>query len=418
MATTLVYGEQITVLCELGFPVDPFTLDSATLGVLDTNFLDGTLTGTDVSEFVMEASINRGRSDEFETFRAGTFIMRLIDNDRQFDPLNTASPYYDIATGKSGVTPRRKVTVLSGGVAIFTGRITEINVNYDYQLSTVTITCADDFVLLANTAIEAAVTPTQQLSGARLSYLLDLPEIAYPATRNIDTGTVTLGNYVIADNTNALGYLQRIAESEQGLCFIAANGDLTFTDRTTATFATISAVFSDATSHTDISYQGLGVAYGQQFLYNRVQAVRQGGTIQTSDDAASQTEFGISTLTFDDLLLSDDTETLALTADLLAAYSEPQFRFDDLALLVSAMSAPDRATVIGLEIGDVVQITRSFAVGAPSSVTALYAIDRISHQITPATHRVTLGLFNTAILYQFLLDDAIYGVLDSSNALA
>jgi len=82
------------------------------------------------------------------------------------------------------------------------------------------------------------------------------------------------------------------------------------------------------------------------------------------------------------------------------------------------MSAPDRTTIIGLEIGDVVQITRTFAVGTPSSVTALYAIDRISHQITPATHRVTLGLFNAAILYEFTLDDAIYGVLDSSNALA
>lgn len=418
MATTLVYGEQIQVLCELGFPVNPFTLDDADLGVLDQNYLDGTLLGVDVAEYVMEAAINRGRSDEFETFRAGTFRMRLIDNDRQFDPLNTASPYYDIATGKSGVTPRRKVTVLSGGVEIFTGRITDIDVNYDYQLSTVDITCADDFVLLANTAIEAAVTPTQELSGARVSYLLDLPEIAYPATRNIDTGTVTLGNYQIAANTNALAYLQRIAESEQGLCFIAGNGDLTFTDRITAAFATIEAVFSDAAGHTDISYQGLGVAYGQQFLYNRVQAIREGGTIQTSDDAASQTEYGISTLTFDNLLLADDTQTLALTADLLDAYSEPQFRFDDLVLMVSAMSAPDRATIIGLEIGDVVQITRTFAVGSPSSVTALYAIDRISHQITPATHRVTLGLFNTEVVYEFTLDDAIYGVLDSSNALA
>jgi len=418
MATTLVYGEQITVLCELGFAVDPFTLDSASLGLLDTNFLDGTLTGTDVSEFVMDMSIRRGRADEFETFRAGTLAMRLIDNDRQFDPLNTSSPYYDIATSRSGVQPRRKVTVLSGGVEIFTGRITEIDVNYDYQLSTVTLTCADDFVLLANTAVEAAVTPTQELSGARVSYLLDLPEIGYPATRNIATGTVTLGNYVIADNTNALGYLQSIAESEQGLCFISADGDLTFTDRLTAAFATISAVFSDATAHTDISYQGLGVAYGQQFLYNRVQAVRQGGTIQTSDDAASQTEYGISTLTFSDLLLSDDTETLALTADLLAAYSEPQFRFDDLRLMLSAMSAPDRATVIGLEIGDVVEITRSFSVGTPSSVTALYAVDRIDHQITPSQHTVTLGLFNTEIVYQFLLDDATFGTLDGSNALA
>lgn len=418
MATTLVYGEQIEVLCELGFPAEPFTLDSATLGVLDTDFLDGTLTGVDVSEFIMQCSINRGRSSEFETFRAGTFTMTLVDNSRQFDPLNESSPYYDTTVGRSGVTPRRKVTVSSGGVEIFTGRITEISVNYDYKLSTVTITCADDFVLLANTAITSAVTPSAQLSGARVSFLLDRPEIAYPATRDIDTGTVTLGNYQIDANTNALAYLQRIAESEQGLCFIAANGDLTFTDRLAAAFATIAAEFSDATGHTDISYQGLSVAFGQQFLFNQVQGIREGGTIQTSSDAASQTEYGISTLTFDDLLLSSDTEVLALTADLLDSYSEPQFRFDDLVLDISAMNSTDRATVIGLDIADVIQITRSFPTGTPSSVTELFAIDRITHQITPSQHRVTLGLFNTDIVFEFLLDDATFGTLDGSNALA
>jgi hypothetical protein len=159
MATTLVYGEQITVLCELGFPAEPFTLDDAGLGVLDSNYLDGTLLGTDVSEYIMELSITRGRSDEFESFRAGTMSMRLSDNDRRFDPLNTSSPFYDPITGKSGVTPRRKVTVQSGGVSIFVGRITDIAVNYDYQLSTVTITAADDFVLLANAATDLLLTP-------------------------------------------------------------------------------------------------------------------------------------------------------------------------------------------------------------------------------------------------------------------
>ena len=417
MPTTLVSGEQITVLCELGFPVNPFTLDDAVLGVLDDDYLDGTLLGDDVSEYISDLTITRGRSDEFESFRAGIMTMTLIDNARRFDPLNQSSPYWDTTTGKSGVQPRRKVTVLSGGVAIFTGRITEIDVNYDYQLSTVTITAADDFVLLANTATETLLTPIEQLSGARVSYLLDLPEITYPATRSIATGTTTLGAYDIAANTNALAYLQRISESEQGLCFIAADGTLTYTDRVTAAFATISAIFSDAVGHTDIGYEGLAVAYGQQFLYNRVQAYIEGGTVQTSEDLTSQADYGISTLTFDDLLLSTDAQALALTADLLDAYSLPEFRFDDLVVRVSAMSSVNRATVIGLDMGDVVQITRSFSTGTPASVTDLYGIDRIVHRIIANAHTVTLGLYNFQVLYPFTLDDATYGVLDSSNAL-
>jgi len=418
MATTLVYGEQITVLCELGFPADPFTLDDVDLGVLDSNYLDGTLTGTDVSEYIMELSITRGRSDEFESFRAGTMTMRLSDNERRFDPLNTSSPFYDPITGKSGVTPRRKVTVQSGGVSIFVGRITDIAVNYDYQLSTVTITAADDFVLLANAATDLLLTPVEQLSGARVSYLLDLPEVAYPATRAIDTGTATLGAFDIAQNTNALAYLQRIAESEQGLCFIAGNGDLTFTDRVTASFASISASFTDVSPSIDIRYQGLSVAYGQSFLYNRVQAFIEGGTTQTAEDIASQTEYGIATLAFDDLLLSTDAQALALTETLLDAYAVPQFRFDDLVLQISNLDSGERATVIGLEIGDVVQITRSFDVGTPSSVTDVYGIDSIKHQITPSSHTLTLGLYNAELLYEFILDDVTFGVLDSSNALA
>jgi hypothetical protein len=417
MATTLVSGEQIEVLCELGFPANPFTLDDAVLGVLDDDYLDGTLLGDDVSAYISDLTITRGRSDEFESFRAGIMTMTLVDNARRFDPLNQSSPYWDTTTGKSGVQPRRKVTVKSGGVAIFTGRITEIDVNYDYQLSTVTITAADDFVLLANTATEILLTPSEELSGARVSYLLDLPEISYPATRSIATGTTVLGAYDIAANTNALAYLQRISESEQGLCFIAADGTLTYTDRVTAAFATISAIFSDAVGHTDIGYEGLAVAYGQQFLYNRVQAYVEGGTVQTSEDLASQADYGISTLTFDDLLLSSDAQALALTADLLDAYAVPEFRFDDLQVQVSAMSSVDRATVIGLDMGDVVQITRSFDTGTPASVTELYGIDNIVHRITANSHTVKLGLYNASILYPFLLDDATYGVMDSSNAL-
>jgi hypothetical protein len=38
--------------------------------------------------------------------------------------------------------------------------------------------------------------------------------------------------------------------------------------------------------------------------------------------------------------------------------------------------------------------------------------------ITAGEHRVTVGLFNTEILYQLILDDPIFGVLDSTNALA
>ena len=418
MATTLASGEQITILAEVGFITNEFTLNDATAGVLDntTFVLDGNLVGEDISEYCQLVSITRGRQDQFAQFNAGQCSLTLINNDRRFDPINTASPYYDATAGRSGVVPRRKVTVKSGSNFLFSGRITDIDVIYNYQLSEVVITAADDFVLLANTTVEADVTPIVELSGARVDFLLDLPEIDYPATRNISTGLATLGAFQIDANTNTLTYLQQIATSEQGACFIAADGDLTFTDRLDASFATVAATFSD--TGTNIPYTALEVVYGQEFLFNRIQATIEGGTVQVANDAASQTEFGITTLALPDLLLQSNAEALTLANYLVALYANPQYRFDDLGLITSAMGSSDRNIVNALELQDVVSVTRSYSTGSPASVTEFYAVERLSHTISSGEHRVTVGLFNTEILYQLILDDAVFGVLDSTNALA
>ena len=425
MATTLAWGEQITVLMELGFEVNVFTLDSAEDGVLDQDYLGGTLVGDDVSEYCQQVTINRGRPDQLQNFNAGTCSVTLLNRDRRFDPTNQDSPYWNPVTGKSGVTPRRKVTILSGGVPLFTGRITDIDIAYEpnqptatQDNSTVMITAADDFVLLANTYIGNAITPSSQLSGARVSSILDLTEVNYPATRDIDSGTATLGGgatFEIAANTNVLTYLQNVATAEQGYFFIAADGDLTFTDRVAASFTPSSAIFSDTGS--DLPYTALSVLYGQEFLYNKVVTSIVDGTDQTANDATSQANYGISTLNLSGLLLEDDAAAATLAADLLEKYKEPQYRFDRLQTLYNALDVSDQATVTALELADVISITRTYPVGSPASVTQEYSIEAIRHSITPSEHRVEIQLAVADLVYPFTLDDAVYGVLDSTNAL-
>lgn len=425
MATVLPWGEQITVLMELGFEVNPFTLDSAELGVLDQNYLDGTLIGDDVSAYCRQVSINRGRPDQLQNFNAGTCSIVLNNFDRRFDPTNQDSPYWNPTTGKSGVTPRRKVTVLSGGVELFTGRITDIDIAYEpnqpdaaIDNSFVTITASDDFVLLANTYIGDAITPSEELSGARVTSILDLDEVNYPATRDIDTGTATLGGgatFEIAANTNVLTYLQSVATAEQGYFFIAANGDLTFTDRVTASFAANSASFAD--TGFDIPYTALSVLYGQEFLYNKVVATIVDGADQTVNDVASQTEYGVSTLNLSSLLLASDAAAATLAADLLDRYKEPQYRFDRLQTLYNGLDSTDQATITSLELADVISITRTYPTGSPASVTQSYSIEALRHTISPSEHRVEIQLAVADLVYPFILDDATYGVMDSTNAL-
>jgi hypothetical protein len=425
MTTTMAWGEQVTVLMELGFEVNVFTLDSALDGVLDSDYLDGTLIGDDVSQYTQDVSISRGRSDQLQNFNAGTCSVRLLNTDRRFDPINEASPYWNSVTGKSGISPRRKVTIISDGVKLFAGRITDIDVSYEptrpnstTENSYVSITASDDFVLLANTFTENAITPTQELSGTRVSAILDLPEVNYPATRDIDAGAATLGGgatFAIDTNTNVLTYLQQVATSEQGYFFIAADGDLTFTDRVSASFATISAHFSDTGS--DIPYTSLSVMYGQEFLYNKVVCAVEDGTDQIANDSASQTNYGISTLSLSGLLLVDDAAALVLAADLLDRYKEPEYRFDKLQTIYNPLSSVDQGTLTGLDVADVVSITRTYPTGTPSSVTKAYSIENIRHIISPSSHTVEYGLAVADLVYAFTLDDATYGIMDSTNAL-
>lgn len=427
MPTTLGWGEQVTVLMELGFPIDYFTLDDATLGQLDgTGYLDGQTLGDDVSEYCQEIKIDRGRPDQLQNFNAGTATIQLKNTDRRFDPINQSSPYWNSTLGMSGITPRRKVTIYSGATPLFTGRITDIDIGYaptrsgvGYDLSFATITASDDFVLLANTYTQSDIAPTEQYSGARVSAILDLPEVAYSATtRTISTGTAVVGGgapYTIAANTNVLTYLQDVATAEQGYFFIGANGYLTFTNRIAAAFITTSATFSDAGSN--IPYSGLDVVYGQEFLYNKIISQTITGTPQVANDATSQSQYGISTLSLDDLLLSSDAAALQLSQDLLFRYKQPAYRFDRLQVDVNALSVANRNTVIGLEMANYIQVTRSYNVGSPASVTLKYAIESITHTITGSTHKIEFGLADVQELFAFILDDATYGVLDNFNAL-
>jgi hypothetical protein len=424
--TALAWGENIVVLMELGFEVNVFTLDSAAEGVLDSDYLGGTLVGDDVSEYAQEVSISRGRSDQLQNFNAGTCSVRLLNRDRRFDPINESSPYWNSTTGKSGVTPRRKVTIISDGVKLFTGRITDIDVSYEpnnpnatSENSYVTITASDDFVLLANTYTQNTITPTEQLSGSRVSAILDLPEVNYPATRNIDDGTATLGGgaiFEIASNTNVLTYLQEVGTSEQGFFYVAANGDLTFTDRITASFVSPSAYFSDTGSN--IPYTSLSVMYGQELLYNKIVCSIEGGADQIANDVTSQTNYGVSTLSLSGLLLSTDAAALALAEDLLARYKEPEYRFDKLQTIYNPLSTANQQVLTGLDVADIVAITRTYPTGTPASVTKNYSIEAIRHTISPSEHRVEYSLAVADLVYALILDDAVFGTISTTNALA
>jgi hypothetical protein len=424
MATTLAWGETALVTMSLGFLVNQFTLDDAIYGQLDgQGVLDGNLEGIDVTEYVKSVQLRRGRSGSLDNFEAGSASITLNNNDRRFDPINDASPYWDVTTNQSGVQPRRQVTVALAGELVFVGSITTINIAYNQDLSDATIGASDDFVLLANQSVTTTFTPPIEISGTRVTSILDLPEVNFPIDqRNIATGGKDLQALTIDAGTNALQYMQSCSTADQALLFVSRDGTLTYTDPVTNVwYYDVVAEFVDANEPITtgvVPYTGINTITDQTFLYNKVVVAKEGGIEYISNDAASQASYGISTLTLTGLLLQDNADAEALSTQLLDAYKDPVYRFDDMQFVVNGLGSNSRTTLNQLDIGDGIKIVRTFATGSPLTVDRYYQVDRLQHTITPSQHQVTIGLGDLkTVIYAFILDDTTFGTLDSNNAL-
>jgi hypothetical protein len=411
MPATMPWGEVITVTMAVGFPTNQFVLNDPIFGLLDgQGVLDGNLLGIDVSTYVMEVNIRRGRSSELDAFEAGSASITLNNNDRRFDPINTSSPYWDATTGRSGVQPRRDVVVYSDGQAIFSGAITDIFIDYNGDLSTATFQCADDFSILSNSSINTAFTPAVQIAGNRVSTILDLPEVNYSlADRTISVAGKDMGAYPISAPTTVLPYLQKVALADNAFLYMSRDGKITYTaPNANIWFYDVQAEFYDDVVSLPagaINYTGIRTVTDQTFLYNQVVVGTEASLTDTSfNDTTSQSAFGISSLDMTGLLLDQESDALALGVELLTKYAYPVYRFDDLQFVINGMLTTARQNLNTLELVDGVKVVRTFATGTPSTVTDYYQVERVEHQITPTQHNVTIGLGDLkTVVYPFVL---------------
>lgn len=423
MTRLMPWGGTYKVTAEIGFAAG-FQLDNTDgYGTLDNPLCvvyDPTV-GVDITEDVQEITINRGRQTQLDDFSAGTCSVVLYDQQRKYDPVNTASPYFNPFTGTSGVTIRRRIRVFYDNTPIFTGRITDIDVEFQptslpISRSMVTIEAADDFVLLANARVEEYF-PSVELGGARISTLLALPEISYTDATDLDTGTVTLVDEPIPDQTVLLDYLQDIAATEQGYLFVKGDGVLRFSNRL-GTIITTAPFFMSDDGTGDADYETLSVLYGQEQLYNRIACTPVDSLVAfVADDAFSQAEYGVSVLFLDGLLCSD-ADAQILASYLLPLYSEPQYRFDSVSLSFAGAKVPVgvQQQIMALDLGSVLRVRKSFAVGTPTTLTQNLSIEGISHTITPTAHNITFRTAVRQIASPWTLDDPTLGQLSANNA--
>jgi hypothetical protein len=380
-------------------------------GILGTNVLgDSAAVIVDVSNQVDGLTTRRGRNAEADQFQTGTCSMRIVDQNGDFNPQNTGSPYFGL------LDPMRKlqITATHNGVTypIFSGFITgyqtitpqESNDNVTYT----TITAVDAFRLVQNAQISTvAGTSAGQLSGARINAILD--SIQWPSSmRDIDTGLTTMQADPGTART-ALAACQTVATSEYGSFYVDATGSFVFQDRTvtTSSITTTPTIFTDDGS-AGLLYFDAAWVLNDVLVYNQANITRSGGTTQVATNAASIAKYFLHSYTQNDLLMETDAVALDYAQAYCASRAETSVRCDAIVLdLYTENYDAGIAAALGLDYFDPITVTTTQP--GSSSLTKTLQIFGVAMNINPNRWRVTFTTLEP-IIDGFILD---YSALDS-----
>jgi hypothetical protein len=426
--TAVIQAGNYELLIDTGFLQDAFILDDTTAGVLNNTeyVLDGTTQFADVTDGVLNVNVKRGRQDVGDQFSAGTMTFTLNDTlaDGVFNPFDTQSPYYDTALSQPGLAPMREVRLsrydaLNVAEPLFVGYI----VNYDYAftlggLNTVSVYCADQFYLLAQTFLdELNVTP--ETSGERITTVLALPEVDYTDPVNLATGTVDLGHaaaYTVPAGTNVLAYLSQINDTaEFGRLFMSRDGVLTFQNRIGNTLSAPVVDFHD--DGTNTPYDTVGITFEADQVVNRAVVTALDNKTATDSDPASIATYFTQTTSITNSLLHVQGQIDDAAAYLLNG--EPEARYTNIGTYFASLSSVQRDAVAIVDIGDTITVEKTFTAGTGTSQLAQeLSVEGVEHAIDFGSgHRVTFFTAPTTIVYELTLNDATFGTLDAENVL-
>ena len=396
-------------LVEIGFDVvganaNLLTLDDPIKGKLDdpTYPLGGQIF-YDVTSSVKSIAIRRGKNRQLDEFDAGLANVVFDNNDRTFDPEYAASPFF------GQIIPKRAIRISSAGQRVFTGVIDDWNLDYNPGGDSEASAASSDAFTLFNSQTLPAGTATPQLSGARVNAILNLPDVSWSSQdRLIDTGVTEFGADVFAEDTNVLEYLRTISRSEPGNLFMGKQGRVIFTDRN---HAPVSGGLTFADDGTGIPYQGMKVVYGSELLYNEIVIGSEIAGTVVAQDLGSIAEYGVLNLTQTGLLMSDPDYVQNLALFYASKFSEPEYRFESVDIVLDQLPTADQETILDLEIGDFVNI-KFTPNGIAPAIEKLAEVIRIDNDITPLSHIVSIG-FSTLDRFLLILDDAEFGKLDA-----
>jgi hypothetical protein len=401
-------------------------LDNISYGILDTNILGNQPADiVDITNQVMKVSTRRGRNRILSQFEAGTATVTLNDPNSDFNPQNTAGPYY----GK--LLPLRKIRIYATmeyegspiEIAIFAGYITSYDTGFYNGVnttSTVVLQCVDGFRLLNNVSTGTSPIPgatAGQLSGARIEEILDFA--GFPSSmRSTNPGNSTMQ----ADPGGArsvLAAIQTVEQSEFGAFFMQRSGKTLFLDRDTVIERADAPVriYSDTGAPGEFLYQNIDLAFDDQLILNDVTVTRYDDNLgpalpQTVTDQESIDRFFTKSGQRTGLLVQTDTESLDQANTLLAARKNADLRIDSITLNnLANISELNLVVNLSSDIYNLIFVEKEMSGG--SGVEKELFIQGVQHDVTPSTW--TTKLFTAEPLIQgFILDSDIQGILGNT----
>lgn len=378
-------------------------------GILGTNVLaDSASVIVDVSDQVDTITTQRGRNAASDVFQTGTMSLRIVDENGDFNPQNTAGPYYNL------LSPMRKVQITATYDAvtypIFSGFITGYNTvtpRNAGELAYTTITAVDALRLAQNAQISTVTgSAAGNLSGTRINQILD--EIDWPASmRDVDAGNTTLQADPGTART-ALAAMQTATTSEYGALYVDASGSFVFQDRdvTAGSIANTPTVFND--DGTDIAYSNAVWKLDDTLIFNSASITATGLATQTATNAASIEKYFIHSYNQQNLLMQTTTEALNYAQAYVASRQETSIRCDllELDLYTNNYDLGIKAA-LGLDFFDNVTITTNQP-GASALVKTLQVFG-VGMYIRPGNWKVSFTTLE-AVIDGFVLD---YSQLDT-----
>lgn len=368
---------------------DPATvLDTAQLGPLAPTFSE------DITDRVREASTDRGAQRELERVEAGTGKIVGDNRDGFFTNLQ----------------PMRRVRFVGTWSAVdypvFYGFIEAVPIHFPGDVDMeVQITLVDGMKILSLAFVSGSFV--QQGSGARIEAILDA--VMWPdADRDLDVGTATIPAITLA-NVSALEHIQQIAHAEGGRFFIGKDGKAVFREAVEVNPDLSTRTWADDGS--GMTYRDVSLIRGDDLILNDVHMTRTGGTEQIAIDLDSQAEFGIRSSAETDIQLASDGAVLTRAELQVTRYANPVLRLESL--VDNAMQHDLWDRVLPRDINDIVKVIES-----RTDTSQVSSVEGIAHTIArDGSWTVTLNVAPSTLVQAGILDDATYGLLDSTAIL-